>query len=257
MTNKIESIKKLKRPGFYQLITNHEKFTITDDIIVQYNLTKDKELSNEELEVLKKDNEKDKMFLKVCNYIAFQMRSEHEIYMYLIKYDVAEKDINDIIKRLKSLQLIDDKMLASCILESTINNLKGPGVFIQKVKQRKLKIDCQDFIYKSDVEEKVIDKVILKNKDKKTNLPIKKQQEQLYAKLIRDGFSHDLIVHKIKNIVFEDNSEQTLTKELEKLISKYHNQDFKDVKSKIISSLMQKGFSYSDIINKINNLNIN
>ena len=51
---KIESIKKLKRQGFYSLITDLETITITDDVIVKYSLTKDLELSIDEFEEIKK-----------------------------------------------------------------------------------------------------------------------------------------------------------------------------------------------------------
>lgn len=254
---KVESLKKLKRIGFYSVETNLETITVTDDIIVRYGLLKDKELTINEFEEIKKENEKNNYFLKACHYIYYQMRSKQEVEEYLKNYQVKENDIIDIIKHLEDLQLIDDNLLCNLILEKTISSLKGPNAFITKVKQRKLKVNLRNFVYKSDIEAEVIDKVIEKNILKKTNLPVKKQKEQLYAKLIRDGFSNELINNRINKITFVDESLKTLDKDYKKVLKKYDLLDDKTKRNKIISSLTLKGYSYSQIISKINSLDDN
>lgn len=253
---KIESIKKLKRPGFYSLITSEETISITDDIIVKYSLTKDLILTADEFEKLKKDNEKNNFFLKACHYIYYQMRSVKEVEEYLKKYQVSDEYISDIIKRLKDLQLIDDNLLCNLILESTISSLKGPNAFKIKVKQRKLDVNLNDFVYPINIEEEVIDKVIQKNISKKENLPVRKQKEQIYSKLVRDGFSLELINNRINKIEFKDNSDMTLDKDLKKLLKKYQELDDKLKYTKIVSSLMRKGYSYSQIHSKIDSIDI-
>lgn len=254
---KIEGLKKLKRVGFYSLETNQETITVTDDIIVRYSLLKDKELTVDEFELIKKENEKNNYYLKACHYIYYQMRSKEEVIEYLLKYQVNKNDISDIIKRLEDLQLIDDNLLCSLILEKTISSLKGPNVFITKVKQRKLNVNLNDFVYQKDIEEDVIDKVIEKNILKKSSFPVKKQKEQLYAKLLRDGFSHDLINNRINKINFVDDSLKTLDKDYQKALKKYYQFDDKTRRNKIISSLTLKGYSYSQIISKINSIDNN
>lgn len=253
-TIKIESIKKLKRPGFYSLITNEETITIADDVIVKFCLTKDLELEKDVFEEIKKYNEKNNFYLKAMHYIYYQMRSEFEVREYLQKYSLNNEDIDDIIDKLKELKFIDDNELCKLILESTINSLKGPNCFIQKVKQRKLDVNLNDYLYDKDIEEEVIQNVIEKNVSKKETLPLKKQKEQLYSKLIRDGFSHDLINYYINKVEFIDKSDISLDKELKKLIRKYQDLDDKTKKTKIINSLIQKGYSYSQIISKINSI---
>lgn len=251
---KIESIKKLKRPGFYSLITNEETITIADDVIVKYCLTKDLELDKEVFEEIKKYNEKNNFFLKAIHYIYYQMRSEYEVREYLQKNYVNDQDTDEIIDKLKELKFIDDNELCKLILESTINTLKGPNNFIQKVKQRKLDVNLKDYLYDKDIEEEVIQKVIVKNVSKKETLPLKKQKEQLYSKLIRDGFSNDLINHYINKVEFTDKSDISLDKELNKLMRKHQDLDDKTKKNKIINSLIKKGYSYTQINSKINSI---
>lgn len=250
---KIESIKKIKKPGMYELITNVDKLTVSDDIIVKYNLSKDLELTADDYKAIKKDNDKSNIFFKVLNYISYQMRSENEIYIYLEKYDVSKKDAKEIVKRLKDLQFIDDDILASNILDSVIRNNKGPNAFRDKLWERKLKVDVNKYLekYDTDTESEVIDKVILKNYDKKKNLPIIKQKNSLYAKLIRDGFNSSLIESKINKLEFIDESSKTLDKEIDKLIKKYDKYSGYELQKKITSNLIQKGYNYHDINKKI------
>ena len=185
------------------------------------------------------------------------MRSLKEVEEYLLKYQLNEKDIDDIINRLKDLQLIDDNLLCSLILEKTISTLKGPNAFLNKVKQRRLQVNLNEYKYPQDIEEEVIDKVIEKNLQKKSNLPVKKQKEQLYSKLIRDGFSNELVNSHIQRIEFIDESLETLDKEFEKLMRKHQGLDDKVKKQKILVSLSNKGFSYNQVISKINSIDSN
>ena len=244
---KIISIKKLKKIGMYELTTSMDKIEVSDDIIVKFRLEKDLEIDSTLYKKIKKENEKRNIFFKVCNYISYGMRSEYEIYKYLEERDVSQADIIKIIKELKDLNMVDDEMLAKFILDSTIRNKKGPKVFYNKLFERRLKVNKDDFIYDEDMEEEVLDVVIPKLVDKKTNLPIKKQKEQLYQKLIRDGFSGSLIEKKINSISFTSNALDYLDNEIKKLKKKYEKLPDDDKQTKIIQSLMRKGYEYSDI----------
>lgn len=253
---KIESIKKLKRPGFYQLITSDEDLTISDDIIVKFNLYKDLELTDIEYQNIKKENEKNNYFLKACNYIFYQMRSEWEVEEYLKKYQLNEEDIIEIINKLKQLQFIDDDILCKLILESSKNALKGPNYFKAKVKKRKLNVNINNYVYDADEEESIIKKLIDKNINKIDTLPIKKQKQYIYSKLLRDGFSNDIINYYINTIEYNDNSDISLDKDYDKLLKKYQKYDDKTKKKKIISSLLQKGYSYTQITHKISSIDL-
>ncbi len=244
---KIISIKKLKKIGMYELTTSVDKIEVSDDIIVKFRLEKDLEIDPTLYKKIKKENEKRNIFFKVCNYISYGMRSEYEIYKYLEERDVSQADIIKIIKELKDLNMVDDEMLAKFILDSTIRNKKGPKVFYNKLFERKLKVNKDDFIYDEDMEEEVLDVIIPKLVDKKTNLPIKKQKEQLYQKLIRDGFSGSLIEKKINSISFTSNALDYLDNEIKKLKKKYEKLPDDEKQTKIIQSLMRKGYEYSDI----------
>ena len=85
-------------------------------------------------------------------------------------------------------------------------------------------------------------------KGKKTHLPPKKQKQNLYEKLLRDGFESDLIGQVLSQATFVDESEATLAKEISRLQVKYRNADKKSVAMKIVANLIGKGYEYSNII---------
>ena len=248
---KIISIKKLNKIGMYELTLEKEKLEVSDDIIVEFKLEKDKEITLDELKKIKKENDKRNIFFKVCNYISYGMRSEYEINKYLKEHNVSASDAKAIIKELKEIDLVDDNKLAFYILDNVMQNKKGPKVFYNKLFERKLNVNKDDYVYSEDKEEEIVDLVITKLYDKKKSLPVKKQKEQLYQKLLRDGFSSSLIEHKINKIDFIDESKETLDKEIIKLNKKYDKLPNDEKKDKMIRNLIQKGYDYHDIIKVI------
>ena len=81
--NKIETVKKLNKKGMYELTINNVSYNVTEDLIVKYTLIKGKELSENELDLIKIEIANENLLLKVYNYISYQFRSEYEIIKYL------------------------------------------------------------------------------------------------------------------------------------------------------------------------------
>lgn len=259
MNNKyiVKSLSKLKKKGMYKIIINDTPYEVSEDFIVNNTLVKNKELTQEEFDRLLLGINNEKYFYKVYNYISYQMRSEKEIEQYLLDLGCTKEISNSIITRLKNLMLIDDKSLSKAILNSCINNHKGPNYYLKKLKDRKIGIIHE---YNKDDEVETLIEAIEKNKLKKTKYPVQKQKQLLIQKMLRDGFSDNLVYKHIHEIEFEDESKETLLKEIDKLFYKYTKnislEDKKskyEIKQKIINNLMNKGYSYKDIITCINN----
>lgn len=240
----IKSIKKLKSKNLYLVTIDDKDYKVTDDIIVKYALSKDKKINDLTYDEFIKDVGLDYYYIKVCNYISYQFRSENEIRNYLKDNDCNDESIETLITKLKNVTLIDDKALAQFILNSMINNLKGPKAYLNKLYERKV---SEKAIYDKDIEIEVLEKNIEKNKDKYKKYPIKKQKNCLIQKLLRDGFSESLVFKEISKINFEDESLETLQRDYEKLLRRYHELDKNERKRKIITSLLNKGYTYSEV----------
>jgi len=242
--NKIESLKKLKKKGMYEITINGIDYKITEDLIVENILTKGKELTDLELDELKDQIVNDNLLVKVYNYISYQFRSEKEIIKYLEELNATDTQINDIVNKLKMLNMIDDDNLSKSILNYIIAQLKGPKAYKQKLYERKIDIIHS---YDDETQLETINKSIEKNKDKNTKYPIIKQKNLLVQKLLRDGFEEKYVFREVDKIEFVDDSDDKLEKEVEKLKLKYSKYSKYEMKNKIINNLMSKGFSYSKI----------
>ena len=240
----VKSIKKLKSKNLYLVTIDDEDYKVTDDLIVKYALSKDKKINDFTYDEFIKDVGLDYYYIKVCNYISYQFRSENEIRDYLKSSGCSEEGIEALITKLKNVSLIDDKMLSQFILNSMINNLKGPKAYANKLFERKVLAQAN---YDKDIEIEVLEKSIEKNKDKYVKYPSKKQKNCLIQKLLRDGFSENLVFKEVSKLKFTDNSYETLQRDYEKLLRRYQDLDKSERKRKIITSLLNKGYAYSEV----------
>ena len=247
-SEKIISVKKLKKKGMYEVTFTTFDLKVTEDLVVKYSLIPNNEIDEDIIKEIKKEETKEEMFLKVLNYISYQARSEYEIRVYLNKNDCKEKDKEEIISRLKELHFIDDYELSKLLLDNCISNKKGPNKYKEKLFTKGIKEYAP---YEESMEIDTLIEAIEKNKDNKSGLPKQKQRNSLVNKLISDGFSPNLVYKYTSNIEFIDNSSELIDKDIEKLKRKYYKLDGKELKNKLITGLMQRGYEYSLIASKL------
>ena len=187
------------------------------------------------------------------NYISYQFRSEYEIKKYLYGLSANENQVNDIIIKLKSLNMIDDNYLSVSILNYCIAQLKGPKIYKNKLYERRIEIIHN---YNDNDQIEAINKSIEKNKDKNKKLPALKQKLLLTQKLLRDGFEEKYVYKLIDEVSFDDDTDEQLErliKEYEKLQIKYSKYTDYEKRNRIINNLMSKGYTYKQISKLINN----
>ena len=247
-TQKIISVKKLKKKGMYEVNFLTFDLKVTEDLIVKYNLVPNKEIDNETIELIKKEEVKEEYFLKTLNYISYQMRSEMEIRMYLNKLEASSADKELIIKRLKDLDFIDDYHYSELILDNCISNKKGPNKYKEKLFSKGIKEYAP---YLEEFELDAITEAIKKNKDNKKGLPKQKQKLALTNKLLSDGFTPALVYSKVSVVEFIDNSSELIDKDIEKLKRKYYKLKGKELINKLVIALRTRGYDYKLIKSKL------
>lgn len=250
----IQSIKKLKKHAMYEMATNVESINISEDFMVIHELYKGKQITEDEYKKIKKDLQKEESFLKVCNYISYQMRSEQEVKIYLKGLNCTLSEIDKIVKRLSSLGYIDDELLANSLLSSAINHLKGPRYWQDKIFTRRIKREAiNNITYDFETEKETIERAIEKNRNKNDNLPKAKQKESLASKLLRDGFTSSLVFsclqEKEKEGFFHEDTEENILRDIKKMMKKYQKYESYEQKKKVIAALISRGYEYS-MINK-------
>ena len=93
---------------------------------------------------------------------------------------------------------------------------------------------------------------ILSCKELYQKYPIKKQKQKIQEKLLRDGFSSNIVFNQVSklNLVFCNDDE--LEKDILKVVKTLQNYKYKDckdyeIKNKFINKMLSKGYSYNDI----------
>ena len=124
--NKIIKFKKSKG-NTYILYFDSKSITLYDDIITKYELIRKKEISDEELESIEKENHKLAAYYKALAYINIKVRSEKEVKEYLKKQGFLEQTISYTIQILKEKKYIDESRYIELYIEDSIRlKLDGP-----------------------------------------------------------------------------------------------------------------------------------
>lgn len=249
-SSEIKIISILKKKNKYIVSTINNDYTFDEDTIIKFSIYPNKIFSKDEFQQILENQEIISFYNKALNYMSYQLRSEFEVYYYLRQKDVNEQKINIILRKLKDLGYIDDQRYAKVIFDYISRQKKGPRVLELKLKQKGIKDEViQEVVkeYNYLQQDKIINELIDKIKDKNKFDPVKMQRIKLYNSLVRYGFDFEIINDALNNVEFVDDSDEKLTLEIEKLIRKYNKYDSQIKKNKIISALMNKGYEYRKI----------
>ena len=227
-------INKLKQlnSNFYEVNLNNSKCKIHEELVLKHKLFLDKDISQEELEQIEKDNKFYIVLDDIYKYLSKYPKTEYEIKKYI---STKTKEVDKIYEKIK--HLIDDKTYAKnyCLEKISFSN-DGPEKIKQALKYKHIDSNfieeaLEEFNEKRQIEKikKVIDYRIKINK--KSLIVFKKDT---LAYLYNLGYKINIINKVLNNISFDDS--ELKRKELEKLKEKYDDQYI------IKRKLYEKGF---------------
>lgn len=227
-------INKLKQlnSNFYEVNLNNSKCKIHEELVLKHKLFLDKDISQEELEQIEKDNKFYIVLDDIYKYLSKYPKTEYEIRKYI---STKTKEVDKTYEKIK--HLIDDKTYAKnyCLEKISFSN-DGPEKIKKDLKYKHIDSNfieeaLEEFNEKRQIEKikKVIDYRIKINK--KSLIVFKKYT---LAYLYNLGYKINIINKVLNNISFDDS--ELKEKELEKLKEKYDDQYL------IKRKLYEKGF---------------
>ena len=228
---RIKKIKNLNN-SFYEIFLEGEKYKIHEELVLKHKLFLDKDISQEELEQIEKDNKFYIVLDDIYKYLSKYPKTEYEIKKYI---STKTKEVDKVYEQIK--HLIDDKTYAKnyCLEKISFSN-DGPEKIKQALKYKHIDSNfieeaLEEFNEKRQIEkiEKIIDYRIKINK--KSLIVFKKDT---LAYLYNLGYKINIINKVLNNISFDDS--ELKAKELEKLKEKYDDQYI------IKRKLYEKGF---------------
>ena len=246
---KITKLEKKKR--LYLLETDQDqKIYITEDTIVRFFLSKDKEISEREWKEIQTFAQLSYGKNLALYHLSFKQRTKKEVSDYLHSHEIDANIIPSILSELESDNWINDQNYARNILDQNqLSGDKGPHNLQQKLGQKGIekKILHQlmaeyDF---SAVAERVAQKSLKKYQAK---LPHKALKDKLIQSLMSKGFSYTLAQEAIASLEIENDHEQEVDliyRELDKQHRKYAKKyQGYDLQQRLIQSLARKGYDY-------------
>lgn len=248
---KIKSYKKIKNNCYKVFLEKNQEEILYDEVILKHSLLLKKEITNAELEQIKKENEFFSCYYKAIQYLSYKNRSKKEIKEYLQKQNFITQDIERTIKQLEEKQIINDEKYMQMYIHDQVeltNN--GP----KKIEQKLLKLGFQEEKIKeelSKIEEEIWIKRLEQMIQKKIKASKKEGSNKIKEKIIyaclNEGYTKEKIVFLLNQIEIPKN-EEALLKETQKLYKKlslkYKDQElFYQLKGR----LLNKGFSYEEI----------
>lgn len=249
---KITKIKILKnKVAIY--FDKRKKLDISKDVYTNFYLYEGKELDKKEYNKIVELNDSSKLLEYALKIRSKSIYSEYQMREKLYNKEASKKEVDKVIKILKGYDLINDEAYALDLLEyynsqnygknKIINKIKDKGIFDKEINKLKFPVS---------IEKKKANNLFpkLDKKYEKYNLLQKKQH--IYNAYIQLGFDNDIASEMVSKTK-EPNKKEEINKlkmdyqkSKTRLSRKYKG---KELKQKIIQSLLQKGYRLNDIIN--------
>lgn len=247
-------INKFKKIGSnkYKIYFDNESLIVYEDVILKYNLLYKKDIDNDLLIEINKENYKSSIYDVSIKYISVRMRSKKELEEYLKKKKYDQKDIEETIKRLQSQDLLNDEKFAKSYINDKLY-LTNYG--LTKVKKDLLKLGVEEYIIDAivnNIDLQVINDKLSKIIDKElkinSKLPTNKLNNKIINRCINLGYNYEDILNILNDKNIEGNS--NIEYDYKKIYEKYKNKyDEYKLNAVIKSKLYQKGYTIDEINN--------
>ena len=226
---------------------------ITEDTIVRFMLSRDKVISKEELTEIQDFAQFSYGKNLALYHLSFKARTEKEVRDYLVKYEIDDKTIPQVIQALKEENWINDRQYAYSIINANqLSGDKGPYVLTQKLAQKGIDKSTIEGVLKDfdDTEgaQRVAEKLLKKYTRK---LPARALQDKIIQNLTNKGFSYADAKNAFDDLdsqVDQETTQELIFKELDKQYAKYARKyEGYELKQRLTQVLARKGYDFSDI----------
>jgi regulatory protein len=257
--NQLTTLSKANKGLYKAVFSNKVTAIITEKTMVDYNLYQGKELSDNDINKIVKSGAKDALYAQTLVFVTYQMRTISEVKKHLTKKGANKNQIDEIILMLKKNRYLDDKKYASEYIKEKIEfDLIGPKKIKQDLIKKGIHYDLMNQylpLFTREIEQEKLNQIIAKE----TKYPIKKTYAKavtsLKQKCVHKGFhisNIETVFATNKSLLKSAIDDQSLLDNaISKAMQKYDVTSYEE-RNKCIQSLMRKGFTYEQIITKLN-----
>jgi len=238
-------------------------FSVDEAVLVKFQLKKGMELDEFSITEIHYEDDIRKAYNLALHYLTRRIRSESEVRAYLGEKEIDEPIIQEAIIKLYEYQFLNDEQYAIAYVRTQMNTTdKGTVLIRSELKERGISenyiaLALKEYPYDLQLEKaKILCEKAAQKNQKDSERVLKTKLEQ---KLIRKGFSFDIITNAIESTNLErtEDGMEALRYQAEKLQRKYVNETGYAYEQKMKSALYRKGFSLEQIEAYLKNLDWN
>ena len=198
----IDSVTKSKKKSVYVVAIGNKTYEFNEDIIIEFNLYKGKEINDDLLNKALASNSLNDYYNKALNYALRYYKSSYDTKNYLKEKGLSNELIDEIVNKLIEKNIINDKKIVENTIFSLVKSCNGKLLIIEKLKQKRFDInlinECvnnidMDFYFES------LNKLYEKVKNKYDKYPDYVRIGKLKGYLYSRGYStNDISILEIK-----------------------------------------------------------
>jgi regulatory protein len=191
---KITDLKQqVNQPSRYSVYVDGKfSFGLSANAVLNSGIVPGEELSDERLQELKELSSDDKAYNNALRYVTMRQRSEWEMVTYLRRKHVGKEQIDEIIGRLKSLQLLDDLSFARAwVANRRLLKATNKRRLAQELQQKRVASSVIDIVLAEDDTDEAA--VLRELVARKRTIPRYRDNLKLMQYLSRQGYKYDLI----------------------------------------------------------------
>ncbi len=198
----IDSVTKSKKKSVYVVAIGNKTYEFNEDIIIEFNLYKGKEINDDLLNKALASNSLNDYYNKALNYALRYYKSSYDTKNYLKEKGLSNELIDEIVNKLIEKNIINDKKIVENSVFSLVKSCNGKLLIIEKLKQKRFDInlinECvnnidMDFYFES------LNKLYEKVKNKYDKYPDYVRIGKLKGYLYSRGYStNDISILEIK-----------------------------------------------------------
>jgi regulatory protein len=201
---KITSIERNKKGKNRLLVCIDDQygFTVTEEDFIRLNLYDKQDISQEEIDYIRKDLNYNAAKSISIRFMALKLRCEHEVRFKLNAEGYDPDVIDRVISELKSMGYINDKIYTQKYIYDR-SKLKPKSKRLLKLELKNIGITeeiIDEVLNDWQIEEDLVAASLVRKKFGKYDLNDEKVIKKAYSFLLHRGFSYDLIKEVINSV---------------------------------------------------------
>ncbi|TCP24548.1 regulatory protein [Scopulibacillus darangshiensis] len=224
---------------------------VHEDVLVVHALRKGMELTQDQFESIKSEENQIKIYHLAINYLSYRMRTKQEMEEYLMKKGFQRGEIHPLIERLLKEKLLDDRAFAEAFVRTRIRlTTKGPNLILRELDKAGVReddassaISSYSFDAQLDNASKYLKKKASAGKAKRSSA---EEHNRLSRLLMQRGYNTNVIKPVLTGISpqTEEDEWKALEKHGEKAARKFARHNGREFEQKVKQYLYRKGFPF-------------